>query len=453
MAGSVVASLPLPSGGGVYYYPGLNVFSYRRESVFEDSRVEGLQDVVWRLYLFARKVRMLNASMGELRNLTVEPYKTCNLSCKYCYASAGPVKSDHVDPADVVRLSETYHLRRMSVYGGDPLVRKDLLSSYHSNTEWERFWFSTNGVNLDANLVKGLLSRQNVNFQIGIEPAEWMKRVDIKGRPQFQLLGDKLKLLNGLSNFSFRVILSSGVPYVPLKSFLDYLIVEVGHSNFSVTYWTNYAEGEQLVDWYPSWIAESHQLLSDDSKRYLNKVVGHSLSIAVGEMKDNVFHYFNCDAAMTGVQYGFDKRIHACHENAVNEVQSDIISTVENPLRIDNTKKMRIAYLWSNNKNNDYCKGCVARYVCGGCFIRAPPYSVCSFHRETLPLAMACFFVENPQGGSELVEKSQKRLESIVRRRKEYESELAKEELVGFIDGTISVERACSIASEHRVTL
>ncbi len=448
---AIVESLPLDGIEKVYYYPNINVFSHDRKPEYEEASNGDFRDVLWRLYLFMRKTMMLNRSRDSLYSLVIEPYKTCNIACKYCYAYAGPVKSNHVNSADVKRLAEEYDLRATSIFGGDPLVHKDLLLSYYAAHGWETLWFSTNGALLNADIIDKLLDKKGVTFQISLEPSEWAKRVDINGTPQLALLRDKLALLKRLKNFSFRIIIPSDVPYVPLKPFIDYLIEAVGHSDFTISYWSEYIKSGHVVGWYDRWVEESYRMMKDDPKRYLNKGVGYKISDVVDIIKNKTFHYFNCNAAMDEIAYGFDGKLHACHENAVNERQYDVISCDADPLKVDQEKKEKIAYAWSNNKNAEICRNCPMRYMCGSCFIRNAPTSACSFLVKTQQLAITNYLAEDPKKADELVRLSAERFESLSQRKEELKKKLSDPEIMDFIDNKSTLDKAFEIAANYKI--
>ena len=441
----VVSSLNFPGRTSLFYYPACNVLA--RDGADPDLLKAGAE-FGETLFLFFKGVRRLRAVRESLQHPTflyVEPWRTCNLSCTYCYAGAGPTFHKRLPLDKVKSLVRRNRFKDVMVYGGDPLVDKSYLASLLNLTQWDSFFFSTNGALMNESFQRELQRTPNASLQVSVEPQEWANRVNSAGRKGIDLALPKLKLFAG-TDFGFRLVIPSGSPYVPIEGFIRTLEESVGNSNFSVCYWPAYEK--HLPPWIGRWIDESLSLMRSDPKRFEGKLPGESVATQVMR-GGRFFRYYYCNAAYGSVAIGPDGLLHACHHNAILENDRDVVSRDDDPEAIDPTKALRITDAWTTNMNSAVCSGCSARYFCGGgCFQGAPPSAECEFREAFLPLALTDMTVYDGAIVDKLASRSRAMFWAIYSKKDELEEEIRSQQWRDMVSGAMPSSEVAAMAMQ-----
>lgn len=444
----IYSSINVPGTRDVFYNSATNLFSFACETPDHD---DGFSDALFDFYVGLRKLKLLNYCMRPVRTLLLDPYRTCNLACKYCYAHGSPSDHKRVN-LDMVRgVVSRYHINRLLCFGGEPLLDVELLKSLLAQTQWHHFFFSTNGLLLDSSLVDGFINKNAISVQVSIEPGEWKQRVSVSGETQSHLLQSRFSSIRKIERIHFRVTIPADAPYVPLKEFVDYLIAETGRIDFSIYYWVEHwpARQARIPRWFKSWVSESVEMLIDDPLKYGNKIVSEEiLRVYLKHLEREGFRFSNCSAGYGSIAIGPDSLVHACHESGVVEDPSDVISSDADPSLVDDNKRMRRVYQWANNMSNEVCRNCGARFLCGGvCFLEADkPHATCEFIRETIPLAMAQYSATEPHELDHFVQLSRRRYTSLFSKREGLEEAVRDEEWQQLVSGELPLKTAAELA-------
>lgn len=442
---AVVTGLNFPGRKSLFYYPACNVLA--RDGADRELLKAG-DEFKEALFLFFRGVRRLRAVRESLQHPTflyVEPWRTCNLSCTYCYAGAGPAFHKRLSLDKVKSLVRRNGFKDVMVYGGDPLVDKSYLASLLNLTHWDSFFFSTNGALMNECFQQELRRAPNASLQISVEPQEWENRVNSAGRRGIDLVLPKLNLFAG-TNYGFRLVIPSSSPYVPLEGFIQTLEESVGNSNFSVCYWPAYEK--HLPQWIGRWIDESLSLMRSDPKRFEGKLPGESVATQVMR-GGRFFRYFYCNAAYGSVAVGPDGLLHACHHNAILEDDRDVVSRDNDSESVDPTKTLRLAHAWTTNMNSAVCSDCSARYFCGGgCFQSSPPSAECEFREAFLPLALTNMTVYDGLVVDKLASRSRSMFWAIYSKREELEKEVRSQEWRDMVSGAMPSSEVAAMAGQ-----
>jgi radical SAM protein with 4Fe4S-binding SPASM domain len=439
-----IISMPIEDKETICYYPDINVlaFSYDKEVSADFS------DVLFNFFLGIRKLNCISSTKKDPKVIFIEPWRTCNLACTYCYAKAGPQFNKKISYTYLETLVSKYDFNRVLLFGGEPLLDKDFLNNIYALKQWNSFFFSTNGVLINEEIHKKIVSSPNINVQVSIEPPEWSQRINSQGEKQFDLLRSKLKLLAG-SKFSFRVVIPPDAPYLDLREFIDRLAHEVGSYNFSISYWPVY--GQTLPAWFDKWINESYQIIrTPDYTQCQNKLLGHSLMQYFFEMQNDGFRFFNCNAVYGSVALGPDGRLHGCHENAVVENELDVVSSKQDPLEINNSQRRELAYRWSNNMNKSACHNCTAKYICGGiCFVTEQPSASCRFLRQLMPLILAEMIRYKSNETLNLMAKTEAAFEKLYAMKDELKQQVTGKKWKRLVSGELPLHEAVELAEKY----
>lgn len=440
-----ISSLPVKGKNTLYYYPKLNLLTFKKRTSAFLKESREFNSTLWLLYLGFRKLKALSESRMPPKTLLVEPWRTCNLSCTYCYAHVKSEFSGKLDLSFLSNIIKKYNFSSILIFGGEPLIDKEFINSILKFEPEIPVSISTNGILMDKKFISDIVNYPNVNVHVSLEPQEWGARVDKAGHRQLDILHKKIEGFE-LPKFSFRVVIPAKSSYLPITEFIDRLAQEIGSYNFSLSYWPE--NGTKLPDWISRWIKESFDALTKpDAEKYNGKLLADSLMNYFLDVSENGFRFSNCDATHGSVSIGPDNKLHVCHENAVVEREYDIISSENSPIQIDVNKSTDIAYKWANNQNNAVCEACEAKFVCGGiCYLNTLHTSACSFLKQLLPLTLTEMLIHKLPETLRLVERSEKNYEQLFEIREELKKEVTNPTWLRLVSGELPVKRALELS-------
>lgn len=439
-----IASLPLEGKLPLYYYPDFRLLTLDGEFHHRLTSPERFGDILFRYFLGIRKLTALKQAQDPPRSLFVEPWRTCNLACTYCYAESDPTHTRKIDGAKLSSLLTKYPFKEVSVFGGEPLLHAEFLPELYKNHEWDGFFFSTNGILLDRKPARDLIARPKVRFQISLEPQDWSCRVTANNEKQIDLLRSQLRQLKD-SNPNLRVTVPPDAPYVPLANFIDGLAEAIGSWNFSISYWP--ARAALPVPWLKDrWLQESYELVKGDSAgRYGDKLPCSHIASYFGAPES--FRFFNCNAAYGSVSIGPDNKLHGCHELAVVESELDLVSASGDAQEIDELKRSALVYKWSNLMNPRTCGGCTARLICGGvCFVMDAPNSACHFLTDYTALTLTKMVRYETAEIMSLASRSEERFERLFSQREGLDKEVNSAKWNRLVSGELPLAEAVELA-------
>ncbi len=444
MAVRPIASLPLEGKLPLYYYPDFRLLTLDGEFHRRLTGAERFSDVLFRYFLGIRKLTALKKAQEPPRSLFVEPWRTCNLACTYCYAESDPSHTRKIDGEKLSSLLTKYPFKEVSVFGGEPLLHAEFLPDLHKNHKWDSLFFSTNGILLDRKPARDLIAQPNVHFQISLEPRDWSYRVTTNSGKQLDLLHGQLRQLRD-SSPNLRVTIPADAPHVPLGNFIDGLAEAIGSWDFSISYWP--ARAAQPAPWLKDrWIQESYELMKGDAAgRYGEKLPSSSIANYFGA--PDSFRFFNCNAAYGSVSIGPDNRLHGCHELAVVESEIDLVSACGDAQEIDELKRSALVYQWSNLMKTETCGGCAARYMCGGvCFVMDIPNSACHFLIDHLRLTLTKMVRYDSATLMNLASRSEERFERLFSQREGLDKEVNSAKWNLLVSGELPLAEAVELA-------
>ncbi len=442
---STIRSLPIEGKHHLYYYPDINLLTLDGDRIRCLSGTKDFQTTLFHFFLGLRRLKAIKETLQVPRTLFVEPWRTCNLSCTYCYAHAGPFHQKRVDEDWLHMLINRYSFKQVQIFGGEPLLDSQFLLGLYRSQQWDSFFFSTNGILLNQKDAGKLIALPKVSFQISLEPSEWSCRVTKKNKHQLGLLLPTLQQLNHPC-LNLRVTIPPDAPYVPLKSLIRCLDEAVGGSHFTITYWV--AHDAMFPQWVERWIQESYDLLrDDDEEKYKDKLPCHHLDYYFRETVERGFRFSNCNAGYGSVAAGPDSRLHGCHELAVLESDLDAISSSLDPLELDENKRLQLVYQWCNGMNSLSCNECAARYICGGiCFVLRPPSAACLFLQRMLELVLTGMVRYAPKEAMDLASRSEETFNYLFSMRQTLGEEVKTEKWKQLVYGELPLAAAVELA-------
>jgi radical SAM protein with 4Fe4S-binding SPASM domain len=440
-----IQSFPTEGKYPLYYFPDLNLLTLDGEAPSDLAIAESFKDTLLRFFLGIRRLVALKEALQTPRVLFVEPWRTCNLACTYCYAGAGPSPQKRIEAGALKALIKGYSFRRVLVFGGEPLIDAQFLIELYKDRQWDSLFFSSNGILLDHPSTQKLITLPNVHFQVSLEPREWSSRVTVDGKKQFDLLVPRLRLLCN-SRPQLRVTIPCDAPYVPLKGFIEGLVQAIGSLQFSISYWPAHAAAP--APWLENWIQESYELVRDDyDGRYAGKLPGCQLGSYFLEMAEKGFRFCNCNAAYGSVAVSPEGKLHGCHELAIAESDRDNVSTSNEPQVIDEAKRLDLVYKWSNGMHDPCCTQCSARYVCGGvCFVLERPNAACLFLQHMLRLVLTEMVRYQPTETLALASRSEERLTQLLSLKEKLREEVNSEKWKQLAYGELPLAEAAELA-------
>ena len=352
-----------------------NVDNNRFSFVPTPTRVD--REKLWQLFLIERKMDAFRKSNSAVRYLFIEPYRSCNLKCSYCYAKTQEDK--RVDSNAVAKLIKANQFEEVLIFGGEPFLSpkgnngivREVLDLLKEDT---RLAISSNGINIDVTEEIIEKTKKNLSLQISVEPTQWGSRLDNAGRHQNDLL---VKGKFSEIPVYFRVTIPTTAVHVPLREVIAQIAEIKGNFNFNITYWAE--NGNELNhELLEKWIQESIVLFnSEERQKYANKLVWQWWTGRLINMFKNKkrFEYANCNAAIESVAIGPDSSIYGCHEKAIVSDSLHKITTVED--------RMRLVKSYIDNSLLEECANCRIRYFCGSvCFVHEHKGS-CKFLQKT----------------------------------------------------------------------
>lgn len=186
------------------------------------------------------------------RSICLEVTENCNFRCHYCSFSGGysgnrvhssrkmswETAKTAIDFYHSIRKNETEHIPSITFYGGEPLLRFDLIEKcveYASQLKWAypgtiHFGFTTNASLLNEHIIR-FLEAHEFGVLISLDGPEFQHdqhRVFADGRPSFEAVISKLRLLKNMTspeyyqtNVSINCVLSPGADILATNAFFS----------------------------------------------------------------------------------------------------------------------------------------------------------------------------------------------------------------------------------------
>ena len=440
-----IQSYPMKGKHPVYYYPDLNLLTLDGDNPSYIFAPQDFKETLFAFFLGLRKLVAIREVQHPPETLFVEPWKTCNLACTYCYAEGGPSPKKRLDAGRLSGVVNKYPFKHVLTFGGEPLVDREYLNDLYRSRRWDSFFFSTNGILLSRKSAQELIGLPNVRFQLSLEPSEWSYRVTVDGKKQLDLLAAHFPQMGTLPA-NLRLTIPPSAPYLPVKGVIDEFADLIGSMRFTISYWP--AIGTTVAPWLSNWFDESYELIRNDTDgKYQGKLPGYDLSSYFLEMLWKGFRFYNCSAGYNSVAVSPDGELHGCHELAM-ENGTDLVSSCNDSLEIDEIKRLNLTYKWSDNIRNPTCVRCSAKYVCGGmCFATEPPRSACFFLLDALPLVLTQMVKYSARETMDLASRSEDRFKYLFSRREELAKRVRCDKWTRLVSGELRLGEAVELAS------
>lgn len=394
-----------------------------------DAVSTSTEDTFWKFFKLYRSFKMYQDFLltNDNYSLFIEPYRTCNLKCAYCYAEPSWKSDEKLSYERIKEVIKLYSIKDVRIFGGEPFLDSETLLSLFSDYPETNFFISSNGLALTEELVEGM-NKVHCNLQISLEPVEWKQRVNWQDVPQFELLKSKWELINKLKRkviFRLTIPVDKEISYVSLKEFVERIAIAKGDWNFIFVVWP--AFGKTLPSWFDQWIKEGHQILDDKDLRY-KFIDKHLWSTYLPRFDDfTMFPWYavNCNAGIKSISLAPNGNLYACHEYAVVESEKYLLGKET----LDKNEQFKVVSEYLNTINTKKeCHNCDAKFLCGGiCFTREID-SACEYMIKTISLVLRWIAYGRTR---EVVgwESKSRELASFVEENKKELSEFLKEDL------------------------
>lgn len=170
---------------------------------------------------FGREVNYLRLSVTDL----------CNLRCKYCMPENGIQKLHHEDVLKIEEIDKIVSafiklgINKVRITGGEPLVRKGILSlikSISSHPEIKDLALTTNGINLKS-MAKDLKEAGLKRINVSLDSLDEKKYADMTrgGKLKDVIEGIKMAKKVGLTPIKLNVVLIGGFNDNEIKDFVN----------------------------------------------------------------------------------------------------------------------------------------------------------------------------------------------------------------------------------------
>ena len=314
-------------------------------------------------------------------NMIVELTNACNMRCKYCFENYQTVeRSTVVMTKDILKNSIDFLIQgrdncHLTFFGGEPTICKDLIiyameygnQVAHENGKYISYSIVTNGTLLDEEFIDEL-NNNNVNIVFSFDGNEFSQnkfRPMANGDGSFSIVNENLKiLLNKRKDERFGHLIirpTITADTLPLLNTIYHNLVNMGCKEVSFSlvsakeehsYAINYDKLDSLRDAYSEMVDDYYAELQ--SGKSFNKFFEGILSRLTNRIASDKF----CDCGKRYIAIDAKGDVYPCEgfmgveEYKIgNIIDKNIDKFVVNPQKVD---------------ENDDCKNCWARHLCGG---------------------------------------------------------------------------------------
>lgn len=143
---------------------------------------------------------------APLVDLWINVTNKCNLRCIHCHLSSGTALENEMTKKEIIRVIDEARdlgVRNLTISGGEPLVRNDILSivEYAHEQNIDRITVVTNGT-LITNETAEKFSKLNVDVQVSLDGAREETHDFIRGKGTYKkTIGGIKKLVNAGAHF------------------------------------------------------------------------------------------------------------------------------------------------------------------------------------------------------------------------------------------------------------
>ena len=160
-------------------------------------------------------------------NLRVSLTPACNLRCVYCHAEGEVLPEASLSAAEIARIMQVaseFEFRSVKFTGGEPLLRKDLLSVIRSVPEGMESSMTTNGTLL-AGLAPGLADAGLSRVNVSIDSLNHETYREITGKDCLDrvLAGIDASLDAGLTPVKLNVVVLKGINEHEIDDFIRFV--------------------------------------------------------------------------------------------------------------------------------------------------------------------------------------------------------------------------------------
>ena len=216
------------------------------------------------------------------------------------------------------------------------------------------------------------------------------------------------------------------------------------------------------------WVSESYELLqNNESSYYRGKMTFSNKYYSFG--RDSVknklpgivsaddlfsskgFRFFFCDAAYGSVSVGPDGRLHGCHSNAINKLDSDVVSSEDDSLVVNASKRLELVYEWlTKSMRRSVCSGCSMKYICGGgCFNEEQPNASCTYLNKMFPIILTQMNVFWPKEVERTASRTQKVFGELYQLKDALEDKVTSEDWTLLLSGKLPIGGALRLAEKY----
>ena len=171
--------------------------------------------------------RLTDPYNRPVSNIRISLTPRCNLSCIYCHAEGENAPESEMpaeDIREIMRVAAKFGIRSVKFTGGEPLLRKDLVSIVESVPEGIESSITTNGIflaPLAAELKRAGLKR--VNVSLDSLNHETYKKITGSDHLDEVLEGIRTALEVGLTPVKLNMVVLKGINDTEIDDFLAFV--------------------------------------------------------------------------------------------------------------------------------------------------------------------------------------------------------------------------------------
>lgn len=343
-------------------------------------------------------VQVEYSNLNRLSQVRIIVANTCNMACKYCYASGG-----NYGKADSIMNSETYEkvcdylinyfdfIEEVNFFGGEPFLNisaieyicKRLKSAYEIGeiSRLPSYSVVTNGTIIDENIIR-LINKYKINVIISLDSTvrkiNDKNRIFVDGRGSYTVIDKNIRLLKQHTGQPMALECTySKLHYDNNISYVD--IMEMNYNEYGIKnniivplidY--NTVNDKKIKEISLNNIA-INSLYGNTFEALLGKflengLLDHSLMEFLSELSLKEYNAFFCNAAIGQIAIDVDGDIYPCQMFIDNNlVKKDYC--MGNVKRIDINKYNSVIEIFNGfNKNREMCQKCDIMHNCSDCF-------------------------------------------------------------------------------------
>ena len=146
---------------------------------------------------FSAKGEELYEQATDIKSLFLHITNGCNLKCKHCYSFDNKKTTGNLKKKEIIKLIDEFRElggKKLTISGGEPLLRKDILSILKYASHSLEVMLLTNGTLINEKIAN-FLSENRISVQVSLDGSEAMVNDKIRGNGSFNATMKGISLL------------------------------------------------------------------------------------------------------------------------------------------------------------------------------------------------------------------------------------------------------------------